>query len=105
MESRHGGTAARSAECVLAREEDLENQAVGQQLGVHPQTVGKCAAGFWRSGRRVCATNRGPGAPRTIEDKWIEAVITRTVDSKPEAATRWSTRGMARDSGLSVGTV
>ncbi|MBV9238065.1 MAG: IS630 family transposase, partial [Xanthobacteraceae bacterium] len=46
-----------------------------------------------------------PGAPRTIEDARIEAVITRTLESQPGAATHWSSRGMARDSGLSVSTV
>jgi hypothetical protein len=32
-------------------------------------------------------------------------VITRTLESQPEAAPHWSSRGMARDSGLSVSTV
>ena len=46
-----------------------------------------------------------PGAPRTVEDARIEAVITRTLESQPDDATHWSSRSMARDSGLSVSTV
>jgi len=35
----------------------------------------------------------------------IEAVIVRTLETKPPDATHWSSRGMARTSGLSVSTV
>jgi len=46
-----------------------------------------------------------PGAPRTIEDERIESVIARTLESQPDGATHWSSRGMARDCGLSVSTM
>ena len=46
-----------------------------------------------------------PGAPRTIDDERIEAVIVRTLESLPPDATHWSSRGMAKASGLSVSTV
>jgi len=46
-----------------------------------------------------------PGAPRTLTDAQVEAVITRTLESKPEAATHWSTRGMARAVGLSQSAI
>jgi transposase len=45
------------------------------------------------------------GAPRTVDDARIEAVIVRTLESTPPAATHWSSRGMAKASGLSVSTV
>jgi hypothetical protein len=45
------------------------------------------------------------GAPRTIEDARIEAVIVRTLESLPPDATHWSSRGMSRACGLSVSTV
>ena len=41
------------------------------------------------------------GAPRRITDRQVEAVITKTLEQKPEAATQWSTRLMAREVGLS----
>ena len=45
------------------------------------------------------------GAPRTIDDARIEAVIVKTLESLPEDATHWSSRGMAKVSGLSVSTL
>jgi transposase len=41
-----------------------------------------------------------PGAPRKILDRDVERVITRTLESTPEDATHWSTRSMAKASGL-----
>jgi len=46
-----------------------------------------------------------PGAPRTVDDERVEAVIVRTLESVPKDATHWSSRGMARASRLSVSTV
>ncbi len=45
------------------------------------------------------------GPPRTIEDTRIEAVIVRSLETKPPDAIHWSWRGMARACGLSVSTV
>lgn len=42
-----------------------------------------------------------PGSPRTITDARVEEVVTKTLESKPANATHWSTRGMARHTGLS----
>ena len=67
-----------------------------------------CAAtvGTWRN-RFVAKRLDGlvdeprPGAPRTITDADVERVVTRTLETKPKAATHWSTRGMAKSTGLS----
>lgn len=45
------------------------------------------------------------GAPRSIDDARIEAVIVRTLETLPPDATHWSSRGMAMASGLLVSTV
>lgn len=45
------------------------------------------------------------GAPRTIDDARVEAVIVKTLESLPEDATHWSSRGVAKASGLSASTV
>jgi hypothetical protein len=45
------------------------------------------------------------GAPRSIDDDRIEAVIVKTLESLPENATHWSSRDVAKASGLSVSTV
>jgi hypothetical protein len=46
-----------------------------------------------------------PGAPRTVTDAQIEAVLTRTLESRPADATHWSTRSMAKACGLSRSTI
>jgi DNA-binding MurR/RpiR family transcriptional regulator len=40
-----------------------------------------------------------------VDDARIEAVIVRTLESLPVDATHWSSRGMAKASGLSTSTV
>ena len=45
------------------------------------------------------------GAPRTVNDARVEAVILRTLESLPSDATHWSSRSMAKASGLSTSTV
>jgi Homeodomain-like domain/DDE superfamily endonuclease len=41
-----------------------------------------------------------PGRPRKISDAHVEAVIARTLESRPSDATHWSTRSMAQATGL-----
>ena len=93
------------ARIVLACADGLENKAVGRQLDVHPQTVGKWRRRFLVHRVEGLRDEPRPGAPRTIEDKRIEAVISRTLESQPKGATHWSSHGMARQTGLSVSTV
>lgn len=45
-----------------------------------------------------------PGTPRKLSDQQVELVLVRTLESRPEAATHWSTRDMARACGLSQST-
>jgi hypothetical protein len=42
-----------------------------------------------------------PGALRSITDKQVEAVVTKTLESMPESSTHWSSRLMAKKTGLS----
>ena len=41
-------------------------------------------------------------APRTIEDARIEALIVKTLENVPKNAIHWSSRGIAKASGLST---
>jgi transposase len=93
------------ARIVLACAEGGQNKQVAAQLGLERQTVGKWRRRFVE--RRVDGLYDEPrsGAPRTIDDARIEAVIVRTLESLPPDSTHWSSRGMAAASGLSVSTV
>jgi transposase len=41
------------------------------------------------------------GAPRTVSDADVEAVVVRTLETTPTGATHWSTRTMAEKAGIS----
>lgn len=93
------------ARIVLACAEGGQNKEVAAKLGLDRSTVGKWRRRFVE--RRVDGLHDEPrsGAPRTIDDARVEAVIVKTLESLPEDATHWSSRGMAKASGLSVSTV
>ena len=46
-----------------------------------------------------------PGAPRSIDDEQVAAVVYRTLHEKPEHQTQWTVRSMAAASGMSKDTV
>lgn len=93
------------ARIVLRSAEGLSNQAVGAQLGVNHETVGKWRARFVSKRLAGILDEPRPGAPRTIADEAVEKVIALTLESKPTNATHWSTRSMAAASGLSQSAI
>jgi transposase len=96
---------AMRARIVLTCAEGLQSKQVAAKLGVDEATVGKWRRRFVE--RRLDGLYDEPrsGTPRTLEDARIEAVIVATLESAPANATHWSSRGMAKASGLSVSTV
>lgn len=96
---------AMRARIVLTCAEGLQSKQVAAKLGVDEATVGKWRRRF--AERRLDGLYDEPrsGTPRTVEDARIEAVIVTTLESVPANATHWSSRGMAKASGLSVSTV
>ena len=93
------------ARIVLACAEGTQNKQVAARLQVDPATVGKWRRRFLEHRLDGLRDEPRSGAPRTIEDARIEAVIVRTLESVPPDATHWSSRGMSRACGLSVSTV
>ncbi len=93
------------ARIVLACAETGSPRLVGAQLDVHPDTVRKWRHRFARQRLDGLRDEPRSGAPRKIGDERIEAVISRTLESLPADGTHWSSRGMARASGLSTATV
>ena len=81
------------------------NQEVAARLGVTPQTVGKWRARFLAQRLDGLHDEPRPGVPRTIDDAQVEAVIIATLETTPADATHWSSRGMARASGISTSSV
>jgi transposase len=93
------------ARIILACAEGEQSKVVAARLAIDPDTVSKWRRRFAEHRLEGLCDEPRSGTPRTIEDARIEAVIVRTLETKPPDATHWSSRGMARASGLSVSTV
>ena len=93
------------ARIVLTCAAGERNQDVAARLGVTPQTVGKWRARFLAQRLNGLHDEPRPGVPRSIDDAKIEAVIVATLESMPVDATHWSSRAMARKSGISTSSV
>ncbi|MGH7735496.1 MAG: IS630 family transposase, partial [Gemmatimonadales bacterium] len=89
------------ARIILASADGAPNAAVAGGLGVVPATVGKWRRRFVASRLDGLFDEPRPGAPRTVTDDRVEAVIVKTLEAKPRDATHWSTRSMARTMGMS----
>jgi len=96
---------AQRARIVLACLDGLTNQEVARQLHVVGATVGKWRERFRTQRLDGLADEPRPGAPRTVKDAKVEAVITRTLEGPPLHATQWSTRTMAKAARVSRATV
>jgi transposase len=77
------------------------NTEVADDLGLTKQTVGKSRERFRRRRLDGLLDEPRPEAPRKITDAELERVLRLTPESTPRDATRWSTRAMAKRSGLS----
>jgi transposase len=81
------------------------NSAVAKRLNITGATVCKWRERFRTHRLEGLLDEPRPGAPRSITDQQVEAVVTATLESMPKHATHWSTRRMAEKSGLSQSAV
>ena len=92
---------AQRSRIVLACAAGSRNQRVANEVGVTPQTVSKWRNRFAQKRLDGLLDAPRPGAPRTIDDVRVDTLIAKTLEAQPADATHWSTRAMARASGLS----
>ena len=78
---------------------------VAERLGLDPHTVGKWRRRFLADRLEGLHDEPRPGTPRTISDDDVEAVIVKTLEETPVDATHWSTRSMAKATGMSQSAV
>lgn len=93
------------ARVVLRCASGATNTVVAEQLHVSQQMVCKWRARFAARRLEGLLDEPRPGAPRAHADTAVEQLITKTLESTPRAATHWSTRSMAKASGMSPSTV
>ena len=96
---------ARRARVVLACAEGLDNQTVARKLRASVGMVGKWRARFLKARLEGLYDEPRPGAPRTVSDAQVEQVVIQTLESTPRGETHWSTRGLAKATGLSRMTI
>ena len=92
---------AQRARLVLACASTKTNGEIATTAGVTRQTVGRWRHRFVRKRLQGLLDEPRPGAPRKIADAEVERVIALTLERTPRDATHWSTRAMAKRSGLS----
>ena len=94
------------AKIVLRAAEGLENREIALKLGTDRESVGRWRSRFAKFGlsgieKDAPRSGRKPSIPRST----VEEIVRLTTSSKPKNATHWSTRSMARASGVSAKTV
>jgi transposase len=88
------------ARIVLACAQGTSTEQVAQRLKVIAHTVRKWRQRFVKQRLDGLLDAPRPGQPRKISDAKVEEVLAMTLERKPRAATHWSTRLMAKATGL-----
>lgn len=89
------------ARIVLEARLPRTNCEIASRLGVSAQTVGKWRARFALRGLPGLKDEPRCGAPRSISDDLVEAVLAKTLHERPPHAARWSSRQLASALGIS----
>lgn len=93
------------ARLVLACAAGVTNSEVALNHRTTNHTVGKWRRRFVEQRLDGLFDEPRVGAPRTISDDAVEAVVVKTLETKPKGRTHWSTRSMAANVGMSHSTV
>lgn len=95
----------RRARIILALADGGSYKATAEQAGVTSAIVTKWKNRFLEFGLDGLLDDERPGRPRTVTDEKVHALVTKTLEEMPQGASRWSTREMAKATGLSQSTV
>lgn len=89
------------ARVVLACADGTTDKDIARRVRTTKTTVAKWRVRF--VARRLAGLYDEPrvGAPRTVSDDAVEAVIVRTLETTPTGESHWSTRTMAKAAGMS----
>jgi len=90
---------------VLAAASGQQSKDIALALGCNRNTVGKWRGRFAGRGLDGLHDEPRPGKPRSVSDEDVERVIVKTLEEKPRDATHWSTRSMAKATGMSQSAV
>ena len=82
-----------------------DNGPIAAELGITRQTVGVCRTRLIRARVDGLTDLPRPNVHREFSDERVEEIIRATLRALPEGATHWTTRKMARATGVSQSTV
>jgi transposase len=94
---------ARRVRIVLLAADGMQNKEISEQLGVGRVQVSRWRERYANSGLAGIERDLPRGAPPVKMD--VPRLVELTTQSKPEAATHWSTRKMAAELGVSAASV
>ena len=90
---------AQRAHIVLLAAQGLQNKDIAEQLGIGRVQVARWRERYLQAGVEGIERDLPRGAPPVKVD--VAKLVQLTTQSKPEAATHWSTRKMAAELGVS----
>jgi putative transposase len=93
------------AKLVLWAAAGASNSTIAQRLSWSLPTVGKWRQRFVEQRLAGLHDELRPGRPRSYGDEQVAGLINRVLHSKPKAATQWSVRSVAEQTGISKSTV
>jgi len=95
----------RRAKIVLLSASGKNDREIAQQLETSRNTVGLWRRRFLAQGVSGLCDELRPGRPGPINDERVAQLVRKTLKSKPKAATHWSIRQIADETGVSKSTV
>lgn len=94
------------ARMLLLASEGKQNIEIATALALDPRTVARWRHRVHREGLAVIERDRSrPGRTPTISPEVLAAVVRKTTLERPASSTHWSTRTMAKATGLSATTI
>lgn len=93
------------AQIILECSAGLANKLVAAKHRVAQQTVGKWRARYIEDRLDGLLDAPRTGAPSSINDSQVQAVITKTRESLPQGSRHWTSRTLAQEVGVSQATV
>jgi transposase len=103
--AQDGQALALRARIVLLCASGLSNTEVARRLHLTGATVCKWRQRFVQFRLDGLLDEPRPGTHRRLSDAEVERVLARTLETQPQATTHWSTRSLARASGLSQSSI
>ncbi len=83
----------------------MDNKTAAKKLRCSLGMVGKWRSRFLKSRLEGLYDEPRPGTPRKVGDEQVEQIIIQTLETTPRGQTHWSTRGLAKQTGLSRMTI